>query len=272
MTRFAASVSYDGAMFHGWQAQQHTTQTVAYFVEKALSKILDHPVDIVCAGRTDAGVHALSQTIHFDGHHPRTLSQLRRGANSLLPPAIRFNQVSVVDDAFHARFSAQARHYRYWCRSDQHPIWRQRMSLWSKPVEADKLHEAAAYLIGERNFQVFRTRECQAKHARRRIFHCQWQKHPSDQAWCLEIIANGFLHHMVRFIAGATLAVGAGDVTMDVFKEAVDTGVRHPRMPCMPATGLYFVKAYYPSACQWVDPPLFDPITYLPIADQDSVG
>ena len=263
MGSFAAALAYDGKHYLGWQSQSNQ-RGVADVVMAALSKVANHPVVITCAGRTDARVHALCQVIHFEVQTNRTATQLCLGVNTHLPKDISFLWVSVVDDSFSARFSAQARHYRYWCIRTPRllPVWVDRALAVKESIDLSLMEKAANYLLGEKDFSALRSQECQAAHARRYLYHCKWQVVPGTNLLKLDVIGNAFLHHMVRFIVGGTLAVGKGQLSLEDFKQAIDSGQRKPVMICASPIGLYFVRPVYDK--QWALPniPLYDPLCY----------
>lgn len=243
--RYAAVVEYDGAGFAGWQRQRHA-DTVQQVVEEALGAVAAHPVEVVCAGRTDAGVHALHQVIHFDSHASRANIAWIRGANSHLPGSVRLLWANEVPLDFHARFKAQQRAYRYVIasRAVRPALQRQQVAWTYKPLDAERMHAAGQLLVGEHDFSSFRAAECQAKHARRRVSRLSVLRR-GDYLY-LDIEANAFLHHMVRNIAGVLMAVGAGEQPVDWVGDVLAARDRRLAGVTAPPQGLYLVGVTYP--------------------------
>lgn len=243
--RLVAAVEYDGSGFSGWQRQRHTG-SVQEAVERAISRVADEAVEVTCAGRTDAGVHATGQVIHFDSGARREERAWVMGGNSHLPDSVRLLWVRPIDPDFHARFSALARGYRYVILSRPLPsaLHRQRVAWTYKPLDAARMHEAGQALLGEHDFSAFRAAGCQARHAVRRISRLQVSRH-GDYLY-LDIEANAFLHHMVRNIAGSLMAIGAGEQPLEWIGEVLAGRDRTLAAATGPAAGLYLVKVSYP--------------------------
>lgn len=247
MTRWALGVEYDGAAFGGFQRQPHHDQpTVQGALEKALSSIADESVHLVCAGRTDAGVHAVAQVVHFDCASERDARAWTRGANSLTPDGISVRWAQVVDDAFHARFSATARTYLYVLSDGEpvHALLRDRVAGFPVRLDEKAMAEAARVLIGEQDFSSFRAAGCQARHAVREVLHCA--VHRNGSLLGFEIRANAFLQHMVRNLVGSLALVGDGRRSVDWFGEVLAARDRTRAGPAAPPAGLYFVDVTYP--------------------------
>ena len=243
--RFACVVEYDGAGFSGWQRQEHA-RSVQGAVEQALSFVADHPVRVSCAGRTDAGVHATWQVIHFDTGARRSERSWLLGANANLPGAVRLLQVMPVDDGFHARFSAQARSYRYVIlnRSVPSGLLRHRVAWEHRPLDTAGMQQGARQLIGEHDFSSFRAMACQAKSPVRTIYRLQLAR--CGDLIYLDIEANAFLHHMVRNIAGVLMSVGCGDRPVEWVDEVLQHRDRARGGVTAPAGGLYLVGVSSP--------------------------
>jgi tRNA pseudouridine38-40 synthase len=243
--RIALGVEYHGAGFVGFQSQREGT-SIQGCLEAALSRVADHPLRIVCAGRTDAGVHALAQVVHFDTTAERRPRGWVLGANVHLPRAIAARWAQVVPDSFHARYSALARHYRYlilnrWVRpalDDGRVCWEHR------PLDAARMHRAAQHLVGEHDFTSFRAQACQAKHPLREIRYIRVTRH--DDRVVLDIAANAFLHHMVRNIAGVLMTIGSGEQAPEWAREVLELRDRTRSGVTAPAAGLYFMGVSYP--------------------------
>lgn len=244
--RVAMGVEYDGAGFYGWQTQAQEP-TVQACIERALSRVADRPVTIMGAGRTDTGVHARAQVFHFDTPVERPMRAWVLGGNSHLPPGISLLWAQPVGDEFHARFSAQARTYRYrildrWTRP---ALQRGKVAWCHRRLDAGRMHAAAESLIGEHDFTSFRAVACQAPHARRRIDRLEVTRR--DELVVIDITANAFLHHMVRNIAGSLMAVGGGERPASWIAEVLAARDRRRAGPTGPAAGLELHAIHYPA-------------------------
>lgn len=257
MQRYAAAVEYDGGPFSGWQMQDGP-RTIAAELVRALSRVAAHPVEIVCAGRTDAGVHATGQVIHFESAAPRSLRAWTQGANANLPPEISILWVRPVPAHFHARFSALSRCYRYLIsnRPVRPAIWRGRAAWVQSPLDVAAMNEAARHLLGEHDFSAFRAAECQSRSTVRRLDRLEVRAVPipgADEAAAgrlLEVTvqANAFLHHMVRNLVGLLIVVGRGSAPPAHAAEVLQARDRRRAPPTAPAEGLYLHSVEYPAA------------------------
>lgn len=245
--RIVMGVEYDGSGFAGWQIQREV-RTVQACLESAVGAVANHPVAVQCAGRTDAGVHALEQVVHFDTRASRTERAWVLGTNVNLPPDIAVRWACAVDGRFHARFSATARHYsyRFLVRRTRSPLQRDRAVWVHQALDLERMREAAAALVGEHDFSSFRAVACQAKSPIRRVHYLHLDE--QDGLIRLRIGANGFLHHMVRNIAGVLAAIGRGDAPVDWTQELLMVRDRRLGGVTAPPQGLYFVRADYPDA------------------------
>jgi tRNA pseudouridine38-40 synthase len=245
--RFALGIEYDGTDFFGWQRLAHGPSVQAA-VERALSSVAAHPVEVVCAGRTDAGVHARCQVVHFDSDASRSLRGWTLGLNSNLPPTIAVRWACAVADDFHARYAARARRYAY--RIVNRPVRAAldaRFVAWERvPLDLDAMRAASAALIGEHDFSAFRTVACQARSPSRRI-HEIAIAHRGEEV-TIEIEANAFLHHMVRNIVGSLLPIGRGEQRPDWLAEILAGRDRAKAGPTAPPQGLTFLGPRYPAA------------------------
>lgn len=243
--RVALGLSYDGTAYHGWQSQEEVPSVQAA-LEKALSFVADHPVSVVCAGRTDGGVHALSQVVHFETTAVRTNYAWILGTNAQLPADIRVSWVQEVAEDFHARFSALARSYRYIIfNSPVHSaLLRNQVTLCHRELEVERMQAAANYLVGEHDFTSFRALQCQAKSPVRTIH--QLDIYRQDQFVIIDIKANAFLHHMVRNIAGVLIAIGSGKQEPIWAQEVLLAKDRAQGGVTAPSSGLYFMSVDYP--------------------------
>lgn len=243
--RVALGIEYDGSCYAGWQYQPHAP-SVQERVESALAIVANEPVRVACAGRTDAGVHACGQVVHFDTSAERRERSWVLGANTHLPASINVNWARVVDDEFHARFSAVARSYRYlilnrWVRSAIHSG---RATWVHQPLDATAMHRAAQHLLGEHDFSSYRALACQANSPIRIIERIAVQR---DSEWvALEVTANAFLHHMVRNIAGVLIAIGKGERETAWAREVLEHRSRAMGGATAPPDGLFFIGPRYP--------------------------
>ena len=245
-TRVALGIEYNGSQFNGYQLQTSGTRTVQGELEKALSKVADEPIRLSCAGRTDTGVHATGQVVHFDTHAKRELKAWMLGSNTNLPRDIAVHWVRQVNDDFNARFSAVSRSYRYLLYNRKvRPAVFQHNVAWSfESLDAQKMHEAAQLLMGEHDFSAFRSSQCQAKHANREMQAISVQR-MSDYI-VLDIRANAFLHHMVRNIMGTLMVVGRGEQPVSWVSDVLEGLDRRVAGMTASAAGLYLVNVEYP--------------------------
>jgi tRNA pseudouridine38-40 synthase len=246
MTRFAVGLEYDGSGFAGWQ-QQEDAPSVQREVTAAFSRVLDHPVDIIAAGRTDAGVHARGQVIHFDTESQRSDRALVLGANSQLPAGIAVRWARAVADHFHARYSAEARTYRYCIlnRPSRSALAAGRVAFDYKPLDAMRMQAATAHLVGTHDFSALRAAQCQAKTPVRNLFSLSVRR--VGDFVLLEVTANAFLHHMVRNIAGLLMHIGHGEAEPGFAAEVLAGRDRRRAPATAPAAGLYLWCARYPA-------------------------
>ena len=244
--RLAAGIEYAGTRYAGWQ-RQTSGPSVQAEVERALSLIANHPVEVVCAGRTDTGVHALGQVVHFDTRAIRGPRGWVLGTNGHLPTDIALVWVVPVADDFHARFSALARTYQYLVlnRQTRSPLAVERVCLWRTPLDAARMHEALQVLVGTHDFEAFRASQCQSRVATRRLERIEVRR--EGDLMRIEIRANAFLHHMVRNIVGSALAVGEGERPVEWIGEVLAGRDRRLAGMTAPAGGLYFASVDYPA-------------------------
>ena len=243
--KIALGVEYLGTDFHGWQIQKSGLRTVQGVVEPALSKIANHPVRVFCSGRTDAGVHAQEQVIHFETQTSRTDGAWLFGGNANLPSDVNFKWAKEVNDDFHARFNAHARSYEY--KIHHHPVRSSLKTgyyLWEpRSLNIDDMKKAAAFLVGEHDFSCFRGSMCQAKSPIKTIEYLQIDEIGDDLI--IKVKANAFLHHMVRNLVGTLLKVGRGEESTEWMLSVLDSKDRKEAGPTAEPQGLYFVKAHY---------------------------
>jgi tRNA pseudouridine38-40 synthase len=244
--RIALGIEYDGSRFCGWQMQSHGTRTVQQEIEKALSIVADSPVQVICAGRTDTGVHATGQVVHFDTRAERLDKAWLMGANAHLPDDVCIHWVRQVDSTFSARFSATMRRYRYVIqhRKARPALLAGRASWIHGPLDTEAMHRAAQSLLGENDFSSFRSSACQAEHAMRFIESISVNQ--EGHFVYIDISANAFLHHMVRNIVGSLLKVGQHEKPVSWIAEVLALKDRTRAGPTAPAEGLYLVAVQYP--------------------------
>lgn len=256
MARFALTLAYDGEDFPGWQTQP-SGDAIQDHVERALSSIASHPVATICAGRTDAGVHALRQVVHFDSHAERPATAWVRGVNAHLGPAISVRSVTPVADDFHARFSARKRRYRYLLHRSpvRHPLLAGRAGWTFRAVDVARLTLASRILQGEHDFSAFRSSQCQAASPVRRLEVIELTER--GPFILLTFAGNAFLHHMIRNIVGTLLMVGDGRRPVDWVAEVLESRDRRRAAPTFEAAGLYLDGVLYGRECavpSWPSP------------------
>jgi len=251
--RIALGVEYDGANFSGWQIQERG-RTVQGCVEQALAQVANHEVRVHCAGRTDSGVHATGQVVHFECDAVRSDRSWVRGANANLPDEVAVIWAKPVSDQFHARFSAQRRRYRYviYSRSVRPTFLARRVTWDYRPLDIERMQAAANHLLGEHDFSSYRACGCQAKSPVRTVHELNIHKSIQSQSGehgefiMVDIEANAFLHHMVRNVVGVLSAIGAGEQPVDWSREVLEQRDRKLGGVTAPPYGLYLVGVEYP--------------------------
>jgi tRNA pseudouridine38-40 synthase len=249
--RIALGIEYNGSQFHGWQCQP-SLRTVQDVVSKALAKVANETIPkIICAGRTDAGVHALEQVVHFDTNVLRPDDSWVKGTNTYLPNDVAIKWAKQVNDDFHARFSAVRRHYRYTIANQKirPAIMREQFAWYPRKLDEKKMVEAAKYLLGKHDFSSFRDSNCQAKSPIREIYMLDIVRH--EHLITIDIVANAFLHHMVRNITGVLLAIGIGKYSPDWMNKVLQSCDRREGDITAQPQGLCLVKVDYPRSCSW---------------------
>jgi len=243
--RIALGLEYDGRPFCGWQWQNHSPSVQAV-VESALAQVADQPVHVVCAGRTDTGVHATEQVVHFDTDAVRSEKAWVRGSNSNLPPSVSILWARQVKADFHARFCATRRYYRYVIyNSPVRPaILASRVAWEYRPLDAARMQLAAQSLLGLHDFNAYRAVACQAKSPLRHLYRLDVTR--CDELVLLDVDANAFLHHMVRNLAGVLMDIGAGEQSPDWASEVLALRDRTRAGATAPPHGLYLRKVSYP--------------------------
>jgi tRNA pseudouridine38-40 synthase len=261
VTRIVLGVEYDGSGFYGWQWQTNH-RNVQQVLEKALSKIANHPVTVQCAGRTDTGVHALEQVVHFDTDSNRELHMWVLGGNSQLPPDVRILWSQRAQSNFHARYSAIARFYRYIIlnRPIKSALLRNQVTWYLGDLNVEAMQQAAQCLIGHHDFSSFRAQGCQSKSPCRYMYFVN--VYQEGDKVIIDLSANAFLHHMVRNIAGVLMAIGAEKQPVTWTQELLAVKDRKLAGITAPAEGLYLGGVYYPEQYGIAKHPIFE---HLPI-------
>ena len=244
MARLAFGVEYDGSNLLGWQVQSDG-RSVQGCLQEALSKVADEKLKVVCAGRTDAGVHATAQVAHIETNAQRSERSWLLGANSNLPDDICVNWAEPVDDDFHARFSARSRTYQYLIlnRNARSGLWRRHTSWIREELDVELMRQGAQFLLGEHDFSSFRAAACQAKTPIRTVYCIDIERR--GDLVSLRIRANAFLHHMVRNIAGTLIRIGCGDAEPAWAGEVLAATDRCSAGGKAPPSGLYLVGVAY---------------------------
>lgn len=245
MARIALGIEYDGAAHFGWQRQREVP-SVQEYLEKALSVVANTPVEVQCAGRTDAGVHATGQVVHFDCDAIRPERAWTLGVNANLPDSVAVTWCKEVEDDFHARFSATHRRYRYviYNAKLRPAILHSGVTHVHRELDAEKMHEAAQALLGEQDFTSFRASLCQSKTPFRNVTHVNVSRQGAYVI--IDIRANAFLHHMVRNITGSLIEIGAGEKPVEWIAQLLPMKDRSAAAATAKPNGLYLVHVTYP--------------------------
>ncbi len=247
LRRIALCLEYDGAAYHGWQAQKSGLPSVQQALEKALSRVADHPVQLTCAGRTDRAVHASHQVVHFDTPALRIPRSWVFGCNTHLPRDISVYWAGEVSADFHARFSALSRRYHFIiCNQAVRPANLGRGMTWChEPLDAARMHAAAQCLVGEHDFTSFRAIDCQSRSPWRYLEFVNVTRH--GRLVVIDIKGNAFLHHMVRNISGVLMAIGAGRQPVTWCQQVLDARDRTQGGVTAKPHGLYLTHVEYPA-------------------------
>lgn len=245
--RWVLGVEYDGSNYAGWQAQPQVVG-IQEKIEAAISKVAAHPVQTVCAGRTDKGVHAFEQILHFDSASSRSATQWQAGVNCYLPSDIVIKWAKEAPADFHARFSASTRTYHYYIYQNGVPsALRVNRLLWEPhQLSVDSMHAAAQMLLGEHDFSAFRSQKCQAHSPVKTVSDCAIKQLP-DGVIVFSITANSFLYNMVRNIMGALLSIGRGHKPVAAMQSILESKSRSCAGRKVAPHGLYLMHVTYPT-------------------------
>ena len=245
LMKIALGIEYDGSKYYGWQ-RENEVRSVQEKLEKALSKVADEPINVFCAGRTDAGVHSTGQVVHFETRAVRQDAAWTLGVNANLPGDIAVRWVKHVADDFHARFCATARRYRYVIYNQRlrPAVLSQGVTHYYLPLDAARMHRAAQSLLGENDFTSFRAVHCQSRTPWRNVMHINVERYGAYVV--VDIKANAFVHHMVRNIVGSLMEVGANNRPESWIAELLAAKDRNLAAATAKAEGLYLVAVDYP--------------------------
>lgn len=259
--RWACGVCYTGTAYHGWQKQTNLSDTVEQTLTHALSRIADEPVVLTCAGRTDRGVHATGQVVHFDATKPREVKHWLQGGNKCLPNDISLQWVQAVNMDFHARYSARRRRYVYvlYNQTTNHPMLHQRVWWLRRPFRGgvENMQRAGQHWLGEHDFSSFRARDCQAHHPVRTLYDLRVERRGAFVL--VHIEANAFLHHMVRNMIGVLIEIGQGVKPVTWAREVLLAKDRRVGGITAPADGLYLAQVDYVEPWSLQLPKMDDP-------------
>jgi len=242
--RLALGIEYDGAGFCGWQSQPNRL-AVQDALESALSQLAGHQVRVSAAGRTDTGVHALSQVVHFDTEAVRSQTAWVRGVNTKLPRGVRVLWAKEVDPRFHARFDAYQRSYQYWLINQPvaPAVMAGKAGWFHQPLDLQAMQEAMTYLLGRHDFSAFRAAECQAKSPVKTMHHASVSAFGSSMIF--DFCASAFLHHQVRNMVGALVYIGKGKYPPVFIAELLEKRDRRCSPPTFSPDGLYLTGVGY---------------------------
>ena len=246
-SRVALGIEYDGSEYYGFQKQKSTVQTIQGNLENSISKVANHSIKTFCSGRTDAGVHAFMQVVHFDTESRRSTREWVRGINSYLPHDIKVLWSKELDETFHARYSATHRSYLYRILNNQTPsaLWSKRSLFVPQKLDIRAMRAASKYLIGEHDFSSFRGSGCQSNSPVRSIEDIKITK--QNNFITFELRANAFLLHMVRIIIGTLLMVGKREIKPVEMKNILNEKDRRIAGKTVSSSGLYFLGPKYPA-------------------------
>lgn len=246
MSRIALVIEFVGTNFHGWQ-RQPDVPSVQALLEEAISQIVKHPIEVVAAGRTDRGVHAVGMIVHFDTDLELPETAFVFGVNNFLPPSVKVKQAKYMDDAFHARFKAIYRRYQYVILNTPtpSPLLAERVFWHPIPLNQELMQKSADLIVGEHDFTSLRGKDCQARTPIKKVHFCKISR--QVDLIIIDIQADGFLHHMVRNIVGVLIKIGEGRQKITWMNEVLAAKTRTAAGMNVPASGLYFCEAGYPA-------------------------
>ncbi len=242
--RYKMHIEYDGTDFHGWQVQPGVP-TIQEAIEHALATALRTQVSITGSGRTDAGVHARGQVAHFDASDEVNLYRLKASLNGLLPAGIGIIDIEPADSAFHARYDARKRTYHYYVTTENHPLSRHHRTLIRPAPDFERMNAAAKFLLGPHDFSVFCKTKSETKNRNCDVQEAVWVKETYQGDWFFRIVADRFLHGMVRAITGTLLEIGHGKRIPESIADLLTSQNRIHAGPAAPAHGLVLEKVTY---------------------------
>lgn len=247
MSRWALGIEYDGRHYCGWQ-QQRGLRSIEGALAEAIGHVADHSVELVCGGRTDAGVHAIGQVVHVEVKAIRSARAWVLGTNAQLDRTLSVSWAVPVADFFHARFSALRRHYRYtiFNRGTRSAWYADHTSWIAAPLDTCAMQQASECLIGEHDFSAFRAADCQSRSPVRRVDRLTVQR--EGELVHIDIAANAFLHHMVRNIAGLLISIGRGERSIEQVRAILESRDRRKNAPTAAPEGLCLRAIEYPQA------------------------
>ena len=245
MPRWAACVEYNGANYYGWQIQPQLDKSVQTWVQRALSTVANEPIEVVCAGRTDTGVHATTQIIHFDTTQARDARAFTLGANTRLPDDVSIIWAAPVSDEFHARFTARWRRYHYVIQASptRPSIASDQVTHVHRSIDWERVARASEALVGVHDFTSLRSTQCQAPNPVREVHFARWYRR--GELIVFDLQANAFLHHMVRNTVGTLLEIGQGKRSVDSVQPILDAKDRAVAGITAPPNGLHLVGVGY---------------------------
>ena len=243
MARYFIHLSYDGTNYHGWQVQPNGSSVQAE-LQRALSTLLREPIEVIGAGRTDAGVHARKMVAHFDVSQQLDERQMAYRMNRILPRDIAIEKIEEVSEDMHARFSATWRTYRYYIHTHKDPFCRAYSCETHYKLDFTAMNQAAQFLLSQSDFASFCKTGADVKTTICKVTHAQWHQ-TSPTTWYFEITANRFLRNMVRAVVGTLIDVGRHRVSFEEFKEIVETKTRTAAGESMPGHALFLEEVLY---------------------------
>ena len=241
--RYFLDIAYNGARYHGWQLQNNA-HTLQAEVEEGLGKLFRQPIRITGSGRTDTGVHAEQQLVHFDVEQELEIEPWLYKINAVLPPDIWAKSLRPVKPDVHARFSAQSRRYEYRISRHKDPFRQKLVYYFPRPLDVEKMNQAAVLMLQWEDFECFSKIHTNVKHFRCNVWEARWEE--EEDGLVFYVAANRFLRNMVRAIVGTLLQVGQDRMSVQEFQEVLESRDRSKAGRSAPADGLFLVEVKYP--------------------------